>query len=255
MGEIISKNCIFIDFDGVLFNTVKEAYVVTSIAMNKYKCIDDVVFDTDYFKYFLKYRYLVGPAWNYKYIWELLSLKKLNGFEQLYQNLVSNAQQSDYYKFENLFFSTREKIKLNEFDKWIGLNESYDFLRLIKHNLIKNNEFFIIVTTKDKATVKKLLNLEGIAMSDNSIYDKDDFEKFKNKSIIIDSIMKKRNIDKAIFVDDNLEHLNKCKKILNLETYEARWGYSASKKNIGFIEMNNVAVKINNLLGKIQCME
>lgn len=250
MGEIISKNCVFIDFDGVLFNTVKEAYVVTSIVMNKYTCIDDVVFDTDYFKYFLKYRYLVGPAWNYQYIWELLSIDGLSEYEQFYQNLISRAEYGDYNKFENLFFSTRDQIKLNKFDKWIQLNEPYDFLRLIKHNLIKNNENFFIVTTKDKATVKELLNLEEISMSDNFIYDKIDFDRYKSKFNIINSIMKSRNIDKAIFVDDSAEHLNKCRKIQNLSIYQASWGYT-SEKDVGSLDMRTIAAEINNLLGKV----
>jgi hypothetical protein len=248
MSEIISKNCVFIDFDGVLFNTVKEAYVVASVAMNKYTCIDDVVFDTDHFKYFLKYRYLVGPAWNYKYIWGLLTIDGLSEYKQLYQNLISEARHSEYIEFENLFFSTRDKIKQDEFDKWINLNEPYDFLRLIRHNLIKNHENFFIVTTKDKATVKELLNWKGISMSDNFIYDKIDFDRYKSKFNIINSIMKNRNINKAIFVDDSSEHLNKCGKIHNLSTYQAGWGY-ISEKDASLLSMGAIAAEINNLLG------
>ncbi|MEJ1354045.1 MAG: HAD family hydrolase [Candidatus Sedimenticola sp. (ex Thyasira tokunagai)] len=249
MGEILSENCVFLDFDGVLFNTVKEAYVITSIAMKKYQCIDDVVFDTDHFKCFLKYRYLVGPAWNYKYMWELLSIDGLREYEQIYQYLISRAKYSDYHKFENLFFFTRDKIKLNEFDKWINLNEPYDFLKLVKHHIIKNDKLFII-TTKDKATVKDLLELEGIDMNGNSIYDKVDFDRYKSKFNIINSIIKNRNIDKAIFIDDSAEHLKKCGEIKRLSIYQAGWGY-ISPKDASSLSMSTIAAEINNLLGRV----
>ncbi|QEH07289.1 hypothetical protein [Sulfurospirillum multivorans] len=215
---------IFLDFDGVLFNTVKEAYVISMIAKHKYKTIEDIKFTSKHYELFLKYRYLVGPAWNYKYLLELLDTQAIN-FEKKYKEIIDNALQKDYKVFEKLFFDTREELQTNDLQKWLKLNESYSFLDMIKSLLINKQDEFLIITTKDKATVKKLLEFEGIYLSEKSIYDKEDFAKYKSKATIIQEIMINKKIPYALFLDDNSEHLNECRNILNLQLLQANWGY------------------------------
>lgn len=215
---------IFLDFDGVLFNTVKEAYVISMIAKHKYKTIEDIKFTSQHYELFLKYRYLVGPAWNYKYLLELLDAQPIN-FEKKYKEIIGNALQKDYEYFEKLFFDTREELQTNDLQKWLILNEPYSFLNMIKSPLINKQDKFLIITTKDKATVKKLLEFEGICLREKSIYDKEDFTKYKSKATLIQEIMINEKIPQAIFLDDNSEHLGDCRNILNLQLLQASWGY------------------------------
>lgn len=215
---------IFLDFDGVLFNTVKESYVISMIAKHKYKTIEDIKFTSKRYELFLKYKYLVGPAWNYKYLLELLDNKTIN-FENKYKELIENALQKDYEGFEKLFFDTREELQTHDLQKWLKLNEPYSFLDMIKSLLINKQDQFLIITTKDKATVKKLLEFEGICFNEIFIYDKEDFAKYKSKATIIQEIMMNKKISYALFLDDNNEHLSECKNILNLKLLQANWGY------------------------------
>ena len=39
---------IFLDFDGVLFDTVREAYSVAVITIGKYDSLDEIDFETEY---------------------------------------------------------------------------------------------------------------------------------------------------------------------------------------------------------------
>ena len=238
------EKMIFLDFDGVLFNTVKEAYASAVISSNIYQSIDEIDFDSKHYADFLSYRYLLGPAWNYKYILEFLVEKD---FLKHYKEKLKSVHKSEYEDFEIRFFETREKLKKNDFQNWFSLNESYPFLDKIKPLLQRNKDLFCIVTTKDKATVTKLLQTEDIKIADNSIYDQKDFESYGNKADIINTIISDRNIDVSIFVDDSRKHLDICKQINNLQLIQADWGYIAVD-DIDVENVGEVVLKINNLI-------
>ncbi|WP_324172636.1 HAD family hydrolase [Sulfurimonas sp.] len=242
------KNVVFLDFDGVLFNTVKEAYIVSMIALNNENTINNLSFNSNEYKLFSKFRYLVSPAWNYKYILKLIIEDKINNFELNYRCLKNKANKNEYIKFEESYFNTRKKLKNLYFKKWLKLNEPYKFFELIKSFLINLADNFIIVTTKDKATVLKLLELNGIYFNSKHIYDNKDFEIFKDKANIIKDIMNIENITKAIFVDDNLDHLLLCKNINNLDVYQANWGY-ISEKDSNAVDEKTIISKIEKLIG------
>lgn len=242
------KQIIFLDFDGVLFNTAKEAYAVAMISTKRYDKIENIDFSSKHYQDFLKYRYLVLPAWNYKYILELLDSNNHVNFEDSYNLLCKKTSKSDYIDFENSFFKTRQYLKKLNFKKWLNMNESYPFLDLIKEYLIEKNDKFIIVTIKDKETVQKLLEINGIEFKRENIYDKDDFEKHKNKATIISDFINKYSIGSAMFIDDSMEHLSNCRNIKNLKLYQANWGY-ISKEDSKVFSSEMIFNEIKELIG------
>jgi len=220
---------IFLDFDGVLFDTVKEAYSISVISIKMHNNIDEINYDSEHYNLFRKYRYLISPAWNYKYLLEELNNFKDN--ETLQQNYllkIKNTTKNEYEEFEKLFFRTRKKIKDQEFDKWLHLNQSFDFLYKIKPLLIKYSNLFYIITTKDKETVLKLLDIENIQFNTTNIYDKEDYSKYGSKKNIITTLVDNK---KAIFVDDSLKHIKECSLINNLQCLQPDWGYVSSIDN------------------------
>jgi len=220
---------VFLDFDGVLFNTVREAYAVAMISTEKFDTIKSINFNSDHYIRFERYRYLIGPAWNYKYILESLIYYNEDAIEKNYKLLIEKARVEDYESFEKSFFDTRRRLQDNSFQRWLELNTSYPFLHLIKELLIAKGENFLIVTTKDKDTVQRLLQLEDIDFSKKDIYDKCDFEKYKNKFNIINKLMTEKEITNAIFIDDSRKHLESCSGIKRLKLLQANWGYIGSK--------------------------
>lgn len=229
------KKKIFLDFDGVLFNTVKEAYATAIISIGMYTTIKDIDFTSKHYTSFLKYRYLVGPAWNYKYILAYLGEED---FLNKYQAKVKCVQKKDYSDFESGFFQTREVLRNNNFSSWLSLNEAYTFLTQLKPLLKDRPEKFCIVTTKDKATVLKLLETEGIIFSVDSIYDQKDFENYGNKAEIIKKIIDEKAIKKSIFIDDSQKHLEQCIKIDNLQLLQVSWGYISPSDNKALNELD-----------------
>ncbi len=242
------KNVVFLDFDGVLFNTVKESYIVSMIALNNKNTINNLSFNSNEYKLFLKFRYLVSSAWNYKYILKLISEGDIDNLEFNYQCLINKANKNEYIEFEKSYFNTRNKLQNFYITDWLKLNEAYSFFEFIKTIFVNSADTFIIVTTKDKETVLKLLELNGVFFNANRIYDKEDFEKHKNKANIIKHIMNIENIIKAIFVDDNLEHLLPCENINNLDIYQANWGY-ISEKDANAVDEISIVNKIKKLIG------
>ena len=68
--EYIMNNIVFLDFDGVLFDTVKEAYLLSRYAYDGISVFDDI--DTDEYFVFEKLRFLVTNSWQYFYIMKII---------------------------------------------------------------------------------------------------------------------------------------------------------------------------------------
>lgn len=225
---------VFLDFDGVLFDTVKEAYAVCLFATNKIREDKDVDFDSEDFKIFKKYRYLIGPAWNYFYLLKIIEeIRDMDtfNFEQKYSIHISMANECDYKPFERKFFANREHLKRNHEDFWFSLNTPYDFLFGLSDLINRHPHNFFIVTTKDTDTILKLLRTNELYFKPVNIYDGFDFERSKTKGNIIKNIMQKHSIKSAIFVDDNISHISDCKSLSGLKLFHARWGYTLPTDN------------------------
>jgi len=223
----MKKKVIFLDFDGVLFDTVAEAYLVAICTYNK-KMDFNIDFKTEHYRLFHMLRYLIGPAWNYYYLLRILNDNRFENIENiisLFNKEVISANKKEYLDFENRFFQTRRYFKKYDYEHWIKFNKPYSFLEKIKKQLIENQEFFFIITTKDSETVMNLLSKERIIFNIKRIYDNMAFERFKKKNDIIQMLMKKENIDKAIFIDDSRKHLDGCRTMNNLILLQPNWGY------------------------------
>lgn len=239
---------IFLDFDGVLYNTVKEAYAVAMITNNNVTNLSEIDFSSKHYRDFLENRYLIGPAWNYKYLLQALSNHGLKNIESEYNHLLLAATKNEYVQFEKMFFNTRLSLQKQDFEKWLLLNEPYDFLTTLKNYLIRFPEKFIIITTKDKKTVLKLLKMHNIDFAVTRIFDKEDFDQVGNKGEIIQNIMDTQKITHAVFVDDSAKHLEQCKNIENLELCQASWGY-ISPKDTKTVSEKIVFDKIKKIIG------
>lgn len=214
----------FLDFDGVLFDTVREAYAVATITDKKYNSINEIQFNTVHYKNFKKLRYLISPAWNYKYLLdELKSNNSLQIIRNNFINKIENASKSEYQDFENNFFETRNYLKKNHYESWFRLNIPFPFLHEIEILFYNYKDLVYIVTTKDKKSVLKLLSLEGIEFNENRIFDRKDYEIHGNKKNIIETLVDKNN--ENIFIDDSDRHINDCKKITKLKCFQPEWGY------------------------------
>lgn len=209
------RKIVFLDFDGVLFDTVEEAYQV-AINIKIYK---NMKLPSNSLDKFRKYRCLVGPAWNYYYV-----MKAIFDETELIDSTVF-IESNDAKEFEKDFFESRKDLKLSNYKFWLNLNKQYLFLEKLQ-KIEKSLDILIyIITTKDKQTVQDLLNEFKIDfIKSDFILGKDSFNQYGSKKNVILQVLKEDDY-KAIFVDDLYEHLKLCEGIENLQLIQADWGY------------------------------
>ena len=232
------KKILFLDFDGVLFDTLDEAYQVcihTKTFKNKF-------FSDSNFKLFKTYRSLVGPAWNYYYILNAI----LNGISP---KLKKFEYTEEAKVFEKDFFLTRTKLKKNNYKNWLALNKKYHFLNELERVISKNIDIYII-TTKDKQTVLDLLQENNIEwISSKKIFGQETFSQYGSKREVILSVLI-NNAYTAIFLDDLYTHLKACENIQNLQLIQPNWGY-IDKKSQYIYNVHDVLSIIKDLGGSL----
>lgn len=219
--KVLADKMVFLDFDGVIFDSAIEAYAVAMITSGKAENLNDIDINSDHAKAFLSQRYQIGPAWNYYYLLNAIDQKLVEQFSQF----LPDQPGTEAKEFMASFFAVRKNLRKNNWDNWLTLNKLYEGSRGFL-DLLENYENSCIVTTKDRETVQALLQTNGVSR-EVKIYDASDYEKHGCKSRLIDGLIKENSINKAIFVDDSYKHLEKCNWVSNLEVVHARWGYVA----------------------------
>lgn len=227
----MSKPVLILDFDGVLFDTVYEAYAVASLAIKAVDSLSDLSWG-DEWSLFHKFRYLVGPAWNYLPLFK--AIRKVDEVVEeqvadLYGEYCSTIDEKEREYFEKRFFAARSELKKHHYKEWLSLNKAYPFLHALQKLGVDELLQVYIVTTKDRETVLDLLCLEGWDFSPDNIYDRNSFNMYGSKGEIIKFLLSDVKRD-ALFIDDHCEHLASASGIgiTGLSTVLAAWGYSSA---------------------------
>jgi CMP-N-acetylneuraminic acid synthetase/phosphoglycolate phosphatase-like HAD superfamily hydrolase len=217
--KINNTGYVFFDFDGVMFDTAKEAYAISLITSGKAHNLNDIDLESKHANKFMSQRYLIGPAWNYFYLLDAID----KGIHDQFNNYLPGQPSQKAMAFMQKFFDVRAQLRTNDWNNWLSFNCKYDGVDEML-NILNANENTCIVTTKDKATVDALLKFNGVSRNVD-IYDAKDYEEYGCKSYLIDKIITSKNIKNAIFVDDSRKHLDACKWIKNIQLIQAKWGY------------------------------
>ena len=224
----IEARHVFLDFDGVIVDSVMEAYAVAMISTNRCNSIAQIDVNTDHYQRFCKQRCHIGPAWNYFYLMRCLD----EGSDVDFHKIVPNEPGTEAKLFQRQFFATRDRLRETQWQEWLNLSRLYPGAeRFIE--LLNDNRNISILTTKDKGAVNALLKQFGL-VANVTIYDAKSCEKFGCKSLLIDDFMRKSALNRAMFIDDSYSHLAKCSWVGNLDLVQAKWGYvesSVSKDN------------------------
>lgn len=209
---------IFLDLDGVLFDTLKEAYCVGMLTATNRRSLVGTDFKSEHFKIFKRHRPLIKCAADY---YDLLkSILSTDNFN------FSNKQ-----AFEKRFFRTRRYLRRRYPKYWFSLNAPYKFLYKISQIIREARKNFFIITTKDKGTVLELLKRHKINFCGDNIYDGQYYKRFASKGRLIKSIIDKYRVRNAIMIDDSRQHLSSCTGIKGLTRIHAKWGYTSPDDN------------------------
>lgn len=213
---------IFLDFDGVLFDSVKEAYLLARYAFYDVPIKTEIY--NEHYQKFRKYRYLITHSWHYYYILKLIDSGTDNDiFEQEYYRLIKNRMLEKDGLFDKKYQEQRKYLIEHDYEFWKSLEIPYPFFHMI--NAIKNDYDIIILSTKNEFAIKNHLNDCDFNIEDEKIIGKEKLKKYQTKSNFIESYIKENHVKKAIFIDDSIDNLKECKYIEKLQCAQAKWGY------------------------------
>lgn len=215
------KRHVFLDFDGLIANSVREAYVV-AVHAEREPPVDRENVEYSLFDQFAALRYHVGAAWNYYYLLNYLR----NNIAEPFETYLPRSPSEKALEFERRFFSARNELRTKSWDYWIKLTTAYEstpaFIDMINHA----PSSFSIVTTKDEGAVHSLLQEFG-ARVDIPVYGETIFSRDGSKAKTIAGLMKSQGIDSALYIDDSAAHLAECKQVSGVDVLQAKWGYVA----------------------------
>ena len=214
---------ICLDFDGVLFDSAKESFVIGCEAFFGV----ETYFDTSKVNYerFLLLRPFVDSAWQYREVFNILTSNLSDELIVIKgkQKLKKGPQDKDR-EFATKFHYIRTELLNNNKMKWINLHEPFDFFKLLKPFIIEFPSQFQICSTKSAEFILEILSAHGLKFDINQVWGREAFEANNNsKANIIE-----RNInikDSILFVDDSCRHINDVQRLKNVEALIANWGY------------------------------
>ena len=239
MGEEVltmnttTNRAVFLDFDGVLFDTVREVYAVTMMALRRSVRIVDIDFGSEHFAKFCQFRYLIGPAWNYYFLMQSIDREIVSfavDLEAEYKKLLEEWKQEEHRSFEESFFRARKRIRETDHDGWLSLVSPYGIIEGMRGLISEFRGGFFLVTTRDRESVMDLLNLHNLDIQESNIVAKKEYALHNSKAKVIQDLINKHKIKESLFIDDFEGHLVKCEAIENLTIIQAVWGYVAPDK-------------------------
>lgn len=241
---------IFLDFDGVLFDSVNEGCLLTFQA--KHGVAPLGLIGSEYNKRFRQYRYLTKPTWQYFYLDRGIceSFYDINfDIEKYFYRKINDEFAYEASKsFHEKYYQLRHEMMELDIEEWLDFFIPYPFLKHVAPLLRRFHKNFVILTYKNKGPVTVLLN-RHIGSSDVEIIDKDAL-KDTSKAEVIKKYMDAHEIESAIFVDDSKDLLEECEGIKNLELIQPNWGYIEPQKNFYRMPENEVIAEICSFLSE-----
>jgi len=208
---------IFLDFDGVVVDSIDECYEVSKHAYFGFAPIRD---EAKVQELYYEHRGMVRPAQEYGCLFDAIveSLDKGEAVPEIFER-IRVTKPKRYALFEQQFFGYRKELQKDQ-AKWLSLHRLTEYGKSL---LNQDLSHYMIVTTKNKESVALLNQHYGIDIPD--IYDKLDYRKQGSKGAILDAILDQNPaIEGGIFVDDAAEHLESVTNP-KIKPLFCPWGY------------------------------
>lgn len=216
-------NCVFLDFDGVLFDTLREAYLLCRYAFDGtdyFEPVDDIEYKKLY-----RYKFLVYNSWQYYYLMGLIN-ENLSDEELIskYEYFMQKRDLDAEKVFDEKYYSARRDLMSNYHEFWDKLEQPFPFFYELKQ-LIKSSKIVTpIVSKKNKKAIEYRLEQYGIKLLSDMIFGKDELAGYATKADFIAEYMENNHIKTAYFVDDNSNNLLPCKAYPQIVPLLAGWG-------------------------------
>ena len=222
----MENKILFLDFDGVLFDTLREVYLVNRYQYRGISFFDAV--DEENYKLYYKYKFLVYNIWMFYYFNPIV----FEGVEEedivpLFKKALQNRNKDKEEQFCREFLKIRENLIKNHYDFWQGLEKPYDFFFEIKKMYEKDKINMLVASKKNKTSIIQRFNYYDFDFDEDKIFAREILNNYSSKAEFFIEYMEQNGYSKAIFVDDNINNITPCKQYENIKTILALWGNTA----------------------------
>ena len=241
----MENKALFLDYDGVLFDTLLEVYIVNRFIYSKKDFFEKV--DKDEYNLYSKYKFLVYNIWMF-YYYNALIFENKEDIVSSFQDALLKRDIKKEEKYCSDFLNIRSELIKNHYDFWKNLEKPFEFFAEIKKLYETKNINLIIASKKNKSSIVERFKANNFDFCDKYIFAREALDKYSSKGEFIEEYMKLNNIDKAIFVDDNPNNIKSCEKYDNIQTILALWGNSGI--NSKGLNQKEAIFEINNFFSK-----
>lgn len=210
---------LFLDFDGVLFDTLREVYLVNRFEFNKKSLFDPI--EKDLYETYSNYKFLVYNIWMFYYYNPLIFKKEENIVEKFNAAIKKRDLEAEKVFCDN-FLKIRHKLVLDNYEFWKSLEKPYDFFFEIKNLYEKEAINIAIVSKKNKTSILERFNSYGFNLDKNLVFAREALDKYSSKEEFMVKYMDEHGYKKALFVDDNNNNLKINNP--NIKPLLALWG-------------------------------
>jgi len=211
---------VFLDFDGVICDSLPECYAVSLAAYYSLylKTAIPSVQDGTNEAVFRHLRPYIRRGGDYLFIQmaihQGLSLESQTGFDAL----ISARQDLDD-PFHELFYAARNELFRTDPERWYALNPLYPGMKSLLERQAEDSSY-LILSTKEAHFIAEILGHHGIDWDEGRIY----CSGKERKLVFIDRVMDQLGGTRALFVDDQPDHF-KGQSRHPVRCLLADWGY------------------------------
>ncbi|NOY09329.1 MAG: hypothetical protein GXP33_10875 [Spirochaetes bacterium] len=216
----MSRTVFFIDFDGVICDSLDECLVSSWIGYYRYyRKKEPKAVSSGLRRRFLSYRPFIRRGSDYLLIQELIDRNiKITSNEQFDEyRRKEGAELMDL--FGDYFYRARDYLLKTDYLYWLNLNRIYPFILKPLTEASKKENIHILSTKKVKYIIETLKN-NGITIPSERVHYSSDSDKLS----FINKFLKNSPFETAVLIDDQIDNL-KGNKNRSITPYLALWGF------------------------------
>lgn len=211
----MGKPVVFLDFDGVICDSVNECFVSSWMAYSQYRDSEPTAVSLSEYQTFRDYRPFIRGGADYLLLQRCIDLSIHLTTQDEFDEQVEVVGERGMDEFHRQFYAVRSELLKSDKSYWLKLNR---FFPGVEQPLRSLTAEAWILTTKEASFAHEIITSQGFDWS----LDKIICSGKERKVEIIEKIIERD--DTAVFIDDQIDHFN-GEVDPRISCYLASWGY------------------------------
>ncbi len=235
-----------LDFDGVFWDSVGECWLCLVGAFKQL----GLPVDLSLRQQFLSGRWLVrigGDFWLVYWLAQNRPGINFDSFTKEEFDRLREQHKATMADFTPRFYAERERLRTQEIQHWLDSQPAYPQFIQQFQQLQQDFKEVVLITTKDGASARQLLQSVDIELP---IWSK---ENGLDKGEHVLELCRTRGVEpkQVLFVDDLLDNLHQTQRV-GAQGFLADWGYNNSQERAEALAQGFGVLKIQDLIGQFK---